>query len=196
MWSAAEDLGMAAIAHVGFSRERIQFGWANNGSNDLTTYSLLSMVLAPQIGPQLLLGALVFDGVLERHPQLTVVVEEVGISWLPHCSACSTTRSDACRVNSWPTASSVPDFAGTAYKLPLAPSEYLRRQVTGDAARRQRTAASGTRSGAAGDAVLLERLSARRRHRVCRRDLRAAIGGYAPAVREAFYWGVGERIGL
>ncbi len=69
IWSAAEDLGMAAIAHVGFSRERIQFGWANNGSNDLTTYSLLSMVIAPQLGPQLLLGALVFDGVLERHPQ-------------------------------------------------------------------------------------------------------------------------------
>ncbi|MEQ8693059.1 MAG: amidohydrolase family protein, partial [Pseudomonadales bacterium] len=84
LWSAAEDLGMAAIAHVGFGRERIQFGWANNGADDLSTYSLLSMALAPQMAPQLLLGALVFDGVFERHPQLTVVVEEVGISWLPH----------------------------------------------------------------------------------------------------------------
>jgi predicted TIM-barrel fold metal-dependent hydrolase len=85
LWSAAEDLGMAAIAHVGFSRERIQFGWANNGARDLSTYSLLSMAIAPQLGPQLLLGALVFDGVLERHPRLTVVVEEVGISlvWCP-----------------------------------------------------------------------------------------------------------------
>jgi predicted TIM-barrel fold metal-dependent hydrolase len=37
IWSAAEDLGMAAIAHVGFGRERIQLGWANNGATDLTT---------------------------------------------------------------------------------------------------------------------------------------------------------------
>ena len=80
IWDAAEDLGMAAIAHVGFSRERIQFGWANNGADDLSTYSLLSMAIAPQLGPQLLLGALVYDGVLERHPALTVIIEEVGIS--------------------------------------------------------------------------------------------------------------------
>ena len=33
LWSAAEDLGMAAIAHVGFSRERINTGWANNGAD-------------------------------------------------------------------------------------------------------------------------------------------------------------------
>ena len=84
LWSAAEDLGMAAVAHVGFGRERIQFGWANNGASDLTTYSLLSLAIAPQLSPQLLLGALVFDGVLERHPKLTVIVEELGISWLPH----------------------------------------------------------------------------------------------------------------
>ncbi|HTO57430.1 MAG TPA: amidohydrolase family protein, partial [Pseudomonadales bacterium] len=84
IWSAAEDLGMAAVAHVGFGRERIQFGWANNGTNDLSTYSLLNMVITPQLAPQLLLGALVFDGVLERHPKLTVIVEEVGITWLPH----------------------------------------------------------------------------------------------------------------
>ena len=35
LWSAAEDLGMAAVAHVGFGRERIQFGWANNGAEDV-----------------------------------------------------------------------------------------------------------------------------------------------------------------
>ena len=31
IWDAAEDLGMAAFAHVGFARERINAGWANNG---------------------------------------------------------------------------------------------------------------------------------------------------------------------
>ena len=35
IWDAAEDLGMAAFAHVGFARERINPGWANNGADDL-----------------------------------------------------------------------------------------------------------------------------------------------------------------
>ena len=52
------------------------FSLPDNGGDDLSTYSLLSMAIAPQLGPQLLLGALVFDGVLERHPNLTVIVEE------------------------------------------------------------------------------------------------------------------------
>ncbi len=129
LWSAAEDLGMAAIAHVGFSRERINAGWANNGANDLMTYSFLNMVVHPQTAPQLLLGALAFDGVFERHPKLTVIVEEVGISWLPHLLGAldhGVGRGD------WGTLNDSeyrPDFAGSAYTLPLSPSEYLRRQV-------------------------------------------------------------------
>ena len=130
IWSAAEDLGMAVIAHVGFSRERIQFGWANNGASDLTTYSLLSMAIAPQLGPQLLLGALVFDGVLERHPKLTVVVEEVGISWLPHLLGVVDHAVGRAHRDALADGEFRPSFAGSAYKLPLKPSEYLRRQVT------------------------------------------------------------------
>src|SRR2546423_10375212 len=84
LWAAAEDLGMAAFAHVGLARERINTGWANNGADDLMTFSLLNMIVNPQSGPQLLIGAMVFDGVFERHPNITVVVEEVGINWLPH----------------------------------------------------------------------------------------------------------------
>ena len=129
LWSAAEDLGMAAIAHVGFSRERINPGWANNGANDLMTYSFLNMVVSPQVAPQLLLAALAFDGVFERHPKLTLIVEEVGISWLPHLL-------DVLDQGVGRGASAVldesefrPDFAGSAYTLPLSPSEYLRRQV-------------------------------------------------------------------
>ena len=196
IWSAAEDLGMAAVAHVGFSRERIQFGWANNGSNDLTTYSLLSMVLAPQIGPQLLLGALVFDGVLERHPKLTVVVEEVGISWLPHLvNALDHAVGRASRAQ-LADGEFRPDFAGPAYKLPLAPSEYLRRQVRVtplvvneplrpvlDQVPPEMLCFSSDYPHVEGTASAVA---------ICERQL----AGYAPAVREAFYWGVGERIGL
>jgi predicted TIM-barrel fold metal-dependent hydrolase len=129
LWSAAEDLGMAAISHVGFGRERIQFGWANNGASDLTTYSLLSMAIAPSLSPQLLLGALVFDGVLERHPKLNIIVEELGISWLPHLVSVLD-RAVGKRQPEQPFDDEFrPTYAGSAYQLPLAPSEYLSRQV-------------------------------------------------------------------
>lgn len=129
LWSAAVDLGMAVFAHVGFGRERINAGWANNGASDLTTYSLLNMVVNPQIAPQLLLAAMVFDGVFERHPKLTVVVEEVGISWLPHLLGILDHGVGRAAHGVLDDGEFRPDFAGPAYRLPLAPSEYLRRQV-------------------------------------------------------------------
>ena len=129
IWDAAEDLGMAAFAHVGFARERINPGWANNGGESLLTFNVLNF-LANQMGPQLLLAAMAFDGVFERHPELTVVVEEVGIDWLPHL----VTALDA-------SIGRIPDVLvdaeyrpahlspGDTYTLPLTPVEYLRRQV-------------------------------------------------------------------
>ena len=128
LWATAEDLGMAAFAHVGFGRERINFGWANNGSDNLYTYAFLGSVVAPQLAPQLLLSALVLDGVFEKFPRLTVVVEEVGISWLPHLLAVLDHGVGQSAVAP-EDGEYRPDFAGTAYKLPLKPSEYLRRQV-------------------------------------------------------------------
>ena len=130
IWDAAEDLGMAAFAHVGFARERINPGWANNGADDLNTHSLLNMLVASQIGPQLLVGALVYDGVLERHPRLTVVVEEVGIDWLPHLFT-------AMDLSIGRTGPDLHDdqvrpshlVVGDSYHLPLAPTEYVRRQI-------------------------------------------------------------------
>lgn len=129
LWSAAEDLGMAAFAHVGFGRETINAGWANNGADDLTTYSLLNMIVNPHLAPQLLLAAMVFDGVLERHPKLTVVMEEVGISWLPHLLGILDHGVGHGSLTILDDGEFRPNFAGPAYKLPLSPSEYLRRQV-------------------------------------------------------------------
>ena len=129
IWDAAEDLGMAAFAHVGFARERINPGWANNGSDSLLTFSLLNFI-ANQAGPQLLLAAMVFDGVFERHPKLTVVVEEVGIDWLPHLVAAldgAIGRKPDVLVDAEYRPSHL--AMGETYDLPLAPVEYLRRQV-------------------------------------------------------------------
>jgi len=196
LWSAAEDLGMAAIAHVGFGRERIQFGWANNGAADLTTYGLLSMTIAPQLAPQLLLGALVFDGVLERHPTLTVIVEEVGISWLPHLVTVldrAVGRGDRERLADGEYR---PDFAGSAYRLPLAPSEYLRRQVTVtplvateplrptfDLVAPEMLCFSSDYPHVEGTATAVA---------ICERQL----ADTAPEARDAFYGSVAARIGL
>lgn len=130
IWDAAEDLGMSPFAHVGFARERINAGWANNGASDLNTFSLLNFLVGSQIGPQLLVGALVYDGVLERHPKMTVVVEEVGIDWLPHLMTAMDLSIGRTRPeqhdDEFRPSHLVP---GKSYTLPLAPTDYVRRQI-------------------------------------------------------------------
>jgi predicted TIM-barrel fold metal-dependent hydrolase len=129
IWDAAEDLGMAAFAHVGFARERINPGWANNGRESLLTFNMLNFI-GNQMGPQLLLAAMVFDGIFERHPNLTVVVEEVGIDWLPHLVAALDGsighKPDVLVDNEYRPSHLV---MGETYTLPLGPVDYLRRQV-------------------------------------------------------------------
>ncbi len=196
LWSAAVDLGMAAFAHVGFGRERINAGWANNGGSDLTTYSLLNMVVNPQIAPQLLLSAMVFDGVFERHPGLTVVVEEVGISWLPHLLGILDHGVGRAAPGLLDDGEYRPDFAGAAYTLPLAPSEYLRRQVrvtplvvsqplhpTIDLVPPEMLCFSSDYPHVEGTADAVA---------VCERQL----GAMNEQTRAAFYGGVGDLIGL
>ncbi|MGE0621099.1 MAG: amidohydrolase family protein [Pseudomonadales bacterium] len=196
LWSAAVDLEMAAFAHVGFGRERINSGWANNGAGDLTTYSLLNMVVNPQIAPQLLISAMVFDGVFERHPKLTLVVEEVGISWLPHLYGILDHAVGRAAPGVLDDGEFRPDFAGSAYRLPLAPTEYLRRQVrvtplvvsqplhpTIDLVPPELLCFSSDYPHVEGTGDALA---------VCERQ----IGHLSPAARAAFYGGVGEMIGL
>ena len=132
IWDAAEDLGMAAFAHVGFARERINPGWANNGADDLLHVQRCSTCSsATQIGPQLLLGG---DGP-RRRPRAP-----------PEARPSSSRRSAStgCRTCVTALDGSIgrkPDVLvddeyrpshlvmGETYTLPLAPIEYLRRQV-------------------------------------------------------------------
>ena len=120
---------MAAFAHVGFGRERINAGWANNGADDLLTFNALNMLVGSQIAPQLLVGSLLLDGVLERHPRLVVVVEEVGIDWLPHL-----VTTLEVMVGRTPEVLHDGEYRPGnlergGYRLPLMPTEYLQRQV-------------------------------------------------------------------
>jgi predicted TIM-barrel fold metal-dependent hydrolase len=116
VWSAAVALGMTPMLHTGFERMRFDAGWSNLGG-DVT---LLRMVGSAQrhVAPNTLLNALIYSGVFERFPALTLLLAEVGTGWLPFLF-----REIDDRVS--PTAEL---FLGK-WTLPLRPSEYLARNV-------------------------------------------------------------------
>lgn len=120
IWSAAEDLGMAVIFHIAAGRAEIKRGWYFNGG-DPGHFALLHLINSPVV-PQLALSALLFEGVFERHPRLVVMVQELGISWLPHFLE----LVDATTVGRWGAQFGM---GPGDWKYPLKPSEYLERQV-------------------------------------------------------------------
>jgi len=117
-WATCEDLGVAILFHVGGGRAALHPGWANNGGDIGAFYRLAS--LSRRLVPQLALGAMIFGGVLERYPNLAIIVSELGIDWLPDFLETIDREAD----NSRPRMLS---FA--SYNLPLKPSEYVLRQV-------------------------------------------------------------------
>ena len=116
VWSAATELGMIPLLHIGLSPAMIHPGWAN--TDDPALIRLLS-VLQPEQAAEIFLTAMVFGGVFERHPTLTILTSELGIGWL----AGLVERMDAM---AGPMAS--PLVIGE-YKLPLQPIEYVRRNI-------------------------------------------------------------------
>lgn len=116
LWSAATDLGMVAMLHTGFEHMRFDPGWANNGG-DVT---LLRQIGGSHrhVAPTTLLNAMIYSGVFERHPTLTVLLAEVGVGWLPFLHHEIDDRIS-------PIAAL---FLGD-WKYPLKPSEYLARNV-------------------------------------------------------------------
>jgi len=118
VWSAATDLGMAPMLHTGFEHMRFDPGWANQGGDA----TLLRQIGGAHrhVAPMTLLYSLIYAGVFERHPTLTLLLAEVGVGWLPFLF-----REIDDRIS--PTAEL---FVGK-YRLPLRPSEYLARNVRG-----------------------------------------------------------------
>jgi len=117
-WATCEDLGVTVLFHVGGGRAAMHPGWANNGGDITSFYRIAS--LSRRLVPQLALAAMIFGGVLERYPRLGVIVQELGIDWLPDFLMAADLEAD----NSRPKMLS---FA--PYSLPLKPSEYMQRQV-------------------------------------------------------------------
>ncbi len=116
VWAAATSLGMAPMLHVGLQHARFDPGWANVGG-DVT---LLRMIGGSHrhVAPMTLLYSLIYSGVFERFPALTLMLAELGTGWLPFVM-----REIDDRVSS-----TAELFVGK-WKLPLRPSEYLARNV-------------------------------------------------------------------
>jgi predicted TIM-barrel fold metal-dependent hydrolase len=117
VWSAAEDLGMIAFAHSGHTPASIDPAWANYPD---------SMVLR-QLGASqssqsaiLMLNGMVFGGVFDRHPTLTLVFAELGIHWFAGAVQHMENRGPA-----------IPESAVYMGRYPyeLTPSDFVRRNV-------------------------------------------------------------------
>ena len=115
-WSAVTDLAMVPIVHVGLSPAVYHPAWAN--TDDPALIRVIS-VLQPFQQALVFLNAMVLGGVLERHPDLTVVFAEHGIDWIMP----ATMRMDALA-----SPGLSPLLLGE-YRLPLLPSEYVRRNI-------------------------------------------------------------------
>ena len=120
VWAAAADLGMAVVFHIGAARTEVDQGWYFNGGSP-GHFALLHLVAGSMV-PQVAMAAMLIEGVFERHPGLVLIVEELGITWLPHFLA---------TIDSITTGPHGANFgmAPGDYHLPLRPSEYMRRQV-------------------------------------------------------------------
>jgi predicted TIM-barrel fold metal-dependent hydrolase len=115
VWSSATDLGMIAILHVGNTPAAFGGGWGNAGWNQpggtgLGGFFRYANSMRHQAAEMMLAGML-YGGVFGRHPNLTVITEELGIGWLPYFVA----RCDSLSAGPWPFA--------------LAPGEMIRRNL-------------------------------------------------------------------
>ena len=78
LWSAAEDLGMMAVVHIGYNPTSFDPAWAN--SSDMMVLRQLGVCQGHQ-SVQLMMNGMVFGGVFDRHPKLTVLFAEFGLHW-------------------------------------------------------------------------------------------------------------------
>lgn len=117
LWSAAEDLGMIAFVHAGHSPAAFDPAWANR-----TEGMVMRQLGASQMSQSaiLMLNGMVFAGVFDRHPKLTLVFAELGIHWFAGAVEHMEARGPA-----------VPESAVYMgrYAYELTPAEFVRRNV-------------------------------------------------------------------
>jgi len=117
LWSAAEDLGMVAFVHAGHNPASFDPAWGNYPDG-----MVLRQLGASQSGQSaiLMINAMVFGGVFDRHPGLTLVFAELGIHWFAGAVQHMEARGPAIPESSI--------YMGR-YPYQLTPAEFARRNV-------------------------------------------------------------------
>ncbi len=86
VWSAATRLGMVAVIHVGNTESDFtgwaDIGWDLPGGAGVAGLTRLANTQRTHAA-QNLLSALLYGGVFDRHPTLTVMLEEMRVNWVP-----------------------------------------------------------------------------------------------------------------
>ncbi|ONH57809.1 hypothetical protein CcI49_25535 [Frankia sp. CcI49] len=85
VWSAATDLGMIAVLHIGNSPTAFSgwgnAGWAESGVG-VGGFFRYANCMNHQAA-ELFITAMLYGGALGRHPNLTILTEELQVGWLP-----------------------------------------------------------------------------------------------------------------
>jgi uncharacterized protein len=119
IWSAATDLGMIGLLHVGYQPASFDPAWANT-AGDMMVLRQLGVSQGHQ-SVELMLNGMVFGGTFDRHPELTILIAECGLHWfegtLEHMDSRDARHSPEARL-----------YMGE-YPFDLSPSEFVRRNV-------------------------------------------------------------------
>jgi predicted TIM-barrel fold metal-dependent hydrolase len=117
LWAAAEDLGMVAFVHAGHNPTSFDPAWANDP--DGMVLRQIGVAQSSQ-SAMLMLNGMVFGGVFDRHPNLTIVIAELGIHWFEGAVQHMESRGPA-----------IPESAiyMGRYPFELTPAEFVRRNV-------------------------------------------------------------------
>jgi predicted TIM-barrel fold metal-dependent hydrolase len=124
LWARAEEASIPIVFHVGGTGDLIDHGYFNNGlpippdfHGGEENFRSVDYMGIP-VPPAQTLATMIFDGVLERFPDLRIGVIEQGAIWVPSWTRQMESAFDA--------------FARHEERLralSLRPSEYVRRQV-------------------------------------------------------------------
>jgi predicted TIM-barrel fold metal-dependent hydrolase len=119
VWRAATTLGMLAVIHVGNTAADFggwaDIGWDLPGGGGVNALTRLANTQRIHVAQNLLVSML-YGGVFARHPNLTVVLEEMKIGWLP-------SFIDSC------TRQSMPSLGLGDWPYPVSGGDMLRRNV-------------------------------------------------------------------
>jgi predicted TIM-barrel fold metal-dependent hydrolase len=115
LYDAAVDLGMVAMMHVGSGPAFWHPGWGNTTNPQMIRW--LGGAGSYQ-NASLMLNAMIFGGVFERHPKFTLQISEFGVGWIPF-----TVQNMDARASKGGERTSGP------YPYSLKPSEFMSRNV-------------------------------------------------------------------